>query len=137
MALLLLGDKTADAWYGKEKIMPDYAQLSPFTAETLAHGIQAALQQREKRLQATTYITQGQAALQQGLMVKAQGRFARALQVDEHDPYPCYNAGDFFAKTGHTAQALSAYTHGVERMPSCVIGLKRIVESPLRPRQRH
>jgi tetratricopeptide (TPR) repeat protein len=128
VALLLLGDQTDGGWHGKEKIMPDHTLLSPFTAETLAHGIEAALNQREKRRQATTYITQGQAALQQGLMVKAQGRFARALQVDEHDPYPCYMLGEFFAKTGHIAQAISAYTYGWERMPACAIGLQRIVD---------
>jgi tetratricopeptide (TPR) repeat protein len=127
VALLLLGDMTEDIWHGKEKIMPDHTILSPFTAETLAQGIAAALDQREKRRQVITYLTQGQTALQQGLTVKAQGRFARALQVDEHDPYPCYMLGDLFAQMGHITQAISAYTYGWERMPTCVIGLQRIV----------
>jgi tetratricopeptide (TPR) repeat protein len=127
VALLRLGDEDDRPWHSKEKIMPDYALTLPCTAETLAQGIDAALSQREKRAQAIAYITQGAAATQQGLAVKAQMRFARALQVDTRDPFPCYLLGDLFADMGHTEQASAAYTLGWKRRPSCLIGIKRIV----------
>jgi tetratricopeptide (TPR) repeat protein len=127
IALLLLGDKDDCAWHSKENIMPDHTLTLPFTAETLTQGIEAALSQREKRAQAIAYITQGEIAIQQGLAVKAQMRFARALQVDTHDPYPCYLLGDLFADMGHAEQAVAAYTLGWKRRPSCMIGIKRTV----------
>jgi tetratricopeptide (TPR) repeat protein len=127
VALLLLGDQDDCAWHNKETIMPDYTLTLPFTAETLAQGIAAALSQREKRAQAIAYITQGEIAVQQGLAVKAQMHFARALQVDTHDPFPCYLLGDLFADMGHAKQAVAAYTLGWKRRPSCMIGIKRTV----------
>jgi tetratricopeptide (TPR) repeat protein len=127
VALFLLGDADDRAWHSKEKIMPDYALTLPFTAETLAQGVEAALSQREKRAQAIASITQGAATMQQGLAVKAQMHFARALQVDTHDPFPCYLLGDLFADMGRAEQATAAYTLGWKRQPSCMIGIKRIV----------
>jgi tetratricopeptide (TPR) repeat protein len=127
VALLRLGDDDHRTWHSKEKIMPDYALTLPCTAEALAQGIEAALLQREKRAQAIAYITQGETARQQGLAVKAQMHFARALQVDTRDPFPCYLLGDLFADMGHAEQATAAYTLGWKRRPSCMIGIKRIV----------
>ncbi len=130
VALLLFGDGEAHdrTWQGKDKIMPDETLPPPVTAETLENSIRTALERHANRHRAQRYISQVATAMKHGSAAEAQANFAKAIHVDAHDPYSCYMLGELFESMGQQDQALTAYAHGWKRKPSCVSGLKRIVD---------
>jgi tetratricopeptide (TPR) repeat protein len=128
VALLVLPEEENSREDSVKKLLPDYILPPPVTAETLASGIVIALENRERRIMAKKYISQGERALQQNGLDEARTHFQEAVRVSGRDPYPCYVLGDLLARLGNAEEAINLFIQCWEREPANIEPVHRIVQ---------
>jgi tetratricopeptide (TPR) repeat protein len=128
VALLLLPEEEKSHADSVKTLLPDYTLPPPVTAETLASGIVSALENRERRIMAKKYISQGERALQQNCIEEARNHFLEAVRVSGRDPYPCYMLGDLLARLGNAEEAINLFIQCWERDPANIEPIHRIVQ---------
>lgn len=132
VALLLLPEEDTFREVTVKNIQVDYTLAPPVTADALGIGIVAALENRQQRVMAKRYISQGERALEQNRVEEAQQYFQEAVRVSDRDAYPCYVLGDLLAQLGKEDEAITAFIQCWEREPGNIQPVHRIVQLNLR-----